>query len=70
VFHSPLYDFLQNLGGKGSGKILLIPTSAVLEKKFKVILKDDNILLANITVTYQNKMQGKYTRLFRGRVIK
>ena len=71
VFHSPLYDFLQNLGGKGSGEDAINTNLCCSgKKKSKVILKDDNILLANVTVTYQNKMQGKYTRLFRGRVMK
>lgn len=71
MFHSPLYDFLQNLGGKGSGEDAINTNLCCSgKKKSKVILKDDNILLANITVTYQNKMQGKYTRLFRGQVMK
>lgn len=53
----PLMVFLWNLEKK-QGVVLLIPTSAVPEKS-KVLLKDDNILLANIAVMCKNEMRGE-----------
>lgn len=43
---------------KKQGAALLIPTSAIPEKS-KVLLKDDNILLANITIMCKNEMREK-----------